>query len=750
MSSCETGTLSSRNSDGGYYDESKLELVKNRVLLDIRSRCDHGCNVEVSWSDVKLLWNLIYRHAYDLPPIDFSWEEKCMFLETVIYRGTCVPRYMESLERLLTEKYIDEAHAYGRFSSFDFDIFLADYVVYVCEVLFGMVSFDKKTEEWLCEPLKVEVEGEDREIPRYFLSVYYGNKELQESYDVSTWSGYMAILGFCIRWKSSLFSLGCISPGMKNFLDGPSRTAKVGDSIGLTMCMEAIYWSDERIRSRFDLTDPDQALGYLGWFIRYLESEINWCLRPEWVDDLLNMPSARFPDAASDGLTHLMEAVWCFDNEIRSIWDISNRDERRNYVQWFVGQHKDLMGGTVPEWVMDSLNTPIDAGLAYSDTDKSQISDVLANAEGLHGVNLVGWPRTEIGIGEDVRVAALALSSIDYPFIIQDAAQRIPPSPRQIDTGFEEYITEDPRFGVDIVFLDAATQYKYYSYDLFRNMQVGRIVVGVCPWELAVWPDSVAFSLDTLDYFWAATRFIYGAFEPYFETSRIALAPPAVVVPEDEIGDLVSFDGEGPFKFLTIFDGLSSIHRKNPMAVVEAFRLAFAGNNDVRLVVKMMNLREDNPDFERFMRMIGDDKRITVINKTMTHHELFELIRDVHCFVSLHRSEGFGRNIAESMILGRPVICSAYGGNVDFCFSDNSYLCEGKEIPVKPHEYAFSHGQKWFDASVEHAAALMKQVFDDPDEALVRARRAREYMMDFHSVKSAGNRYRELLARIGR
>jgi glycosyltransferase involved in cell wall biosynthesis len=36
-------------------------------------------------------------------------------------------------------------------------------------------------------------------------------------------------------------------------------------------------------------------------------------------------------------------------------------------------------------------------------------------------------------------------------------------------------------------------------------------------------------------------------------------------------------------------------------------------------------------------------------------------------FLSLQRSEGFGRGMAEALQLGVDVITTAYGGNTDFC-----------------------------------------------------------------------------------
>ena len=42
------------------------------------------------------------------------------------------------------------------------------------------------------------------------------------------------------------------------------------------------------------------------------------------------------------------------------------------------------------------------------------------------------------------------------------------------------------------------------------------------------------------------------------------------------------------------------------------------------------------------------------------------MIAGCDCYVSLHRSEGLGLTMAEAMSFGKPVIATAYSGNLDF------------------------------------------------------------------------------------
>ena len=56
----------------------------------------------------------------------------------------------------------------------------------------------------------------------------------------------------------------------------------------------------------------------------------------------------------------------------------------------------------------------------------------------------------------------------------------------------------------------------------------------------------------------------------------------------------------------------------------------------------------------------------------MTSAELTGLLANCDCYISLHRSEGFGFGPADAMGLGKPVITTAYSGVTDFCNSETA------------------------------------------------------------------------------
>jgi glycosyltransferase involved in cell wall biosynthesis len=108
------------------------------------------------------------------------------------------------------------------------------------------------------------------------------------------------------------------------------------------------------------------------------------------------------------------------------------------------------------------------------------------------------------------------------------------------------------------------------------------------------------------------------------------------------------------------------------------------------------------------------------------------------CYVSLHRAEGFGLTMAEAMAIGKPVIGTGYSGNVDFMNSENSYLVDYEMGLVGPECEIYPPEGEWAEPSVEHAAELMRRVYENPDEAMRIGERAREDIARALSPEATG------------
>jgi glycosyltransferase involved in cell wall biosynthesis len=118
-------------------------------------------------------------------------------------------------------------------------------------------------------------------------------------------------------------------------------------------------------------------------------------------------------------------------------------------------------------------------------------------------------------------------------------------------------------------------------------------------------------------------------------------------------------------------------------------------------------------------------------------------------YISLHRAEGFGLGMAESMYLGKPVIATNYSGNTDFTMPSNVCLVDCDLIPVKPGDYAYyEEGQVWAEPNIEQAAQYMRRLFADRKYAQELGQLAQKFIRQNHNYKTVGDRYNRRLKEI--
>ena len=161
-----------------------------------------------------------------------------------------------------------------------------------------------------------------------------------------------------------------------------------------------------------------------------------------------------------------------------------------------------------------------------------------------------------------------------------------------------------------------------------------------------------------------------------------------------------------------------------------------------------MNGDPKSPLWLSMVELIAGDKRIVVMNKVMDRDEVVGLFDVCDCFVSLHRSEGFGRGPAEAMYLGKPVIVTNYSGNTDFTLPDNSCLVDYKLIPVEEGQYPFYQDQVWADPDVEHASWYMRKVFEDHAFSKAIGIKGQEFIHQNFNQNVIGKRYADRLHKL--
>jgi len=253
-----------------------------------------------------------------------------------------------------------------------------------------------------------------------------------------------------------------------------------------------------------------------------------------------------------------------------------------------------------------------------------------------------------------------------------------------------------------------------------------------------------------VDETWGISSYTAGAYQNAPHPVR-TMTLPVSVGPVAEQGRAEFGLPEKPYLFVFAFDIHSSVSRKNPEGVIRAFQKAFPkeGADEVGLVIKV-NTSDARIDsltiLERLhsyaskhrawhavRRLAKKDPRIHIIGRSMRRPQVMALIRACDCFVSLHRAEGFGRCLAEALLLNRQLIATGYSGNMDFCAEPRVGLVRYHLRPLRPDEYFWSQGQMWAEPDIEHAAELMRDIRKNP-------RDTRDPHFDF-SPAAAGRRY---------
>jgi hypothetical protein len=84
------------------------------------------------------------------------------------------------------------------------------------------------------------------------------------------------------------------------------------------------------------------------------------------------------------------------------------------------------------------------------------------------------------------------------------------------------------------------------------------------------------------------------------------------------------------------------------------------------------------------------------------------LLRRAEALVSLHRAEGFGRNIAKALLLGRRVVVTDWSGNADMAAEPGYLGVPFRLRRLSDRDYVCGEGQVWADPDARGAARQMR------------------------------------------
>ena len=327
------------------------------------------------------------------------------------------------------------------------------------------------------------------------------------------------------------------------------------------------------------------------------------------------------------------------------------------------------------------------------------------------GINIAGYINGEFGIGEGVRANIRAAEAAGIPFTINNFTR----SPhRKQDTTYQNFSLDNPH-PVNLIQVNAdevATFIKHTDSSYFEN----KYNIGFWAWELPTFPSEWQPAFDNFHEIWTYSNHCAEAISavspiPVMKIMpSISLAQPAL---EREALNLPKHK----FIFLFVFDFSSRIERKNPLAVIQAFKQAFGEDDRVLLIVKSSNSKNFSEAQASLNSAIANHSNIKHLDGYLSKGKINGLLYNCDCYVSLHRCEGFGLTMAEAMFYGKPVIATDYSSNTEFMNVGNSFCVKYKLIPIEQDCGPYKKGNVWAAADVEHAANLMRYVFNNSREA---------------------------------
>ena len=355
------------------------------------------------------------------------------------------------------------------------------------------------------------------------------------------------------------------------------------------------------------------------------------------------------------------------------------------------------------------------------------------------GVNVVGYLRAELGIGESARLMLDALTAGG----ISHATASVDRYLQSRQGAAYSASAADAPFDTTLLCVNAdmtPTVAASVPSLLARSYRIG-----MWYWEVEDFPASQHDGFRHVDEVWVATDFVRRAIEPHSRVPVRTITPPLPQprpVPGRTRADLGL--PERPF-FLFTFDYLSTVERKNPWGLVDAFQTAFAPGSGPLLVIKSINSDRRPDQAERLRLRVAGSPDILLLEDYLDAADRDTLVALCDCFVSLHRSEGLGLTMAEAMALGKPVIATGYSGNLQFMTEANSFLVPWTPTSIPTGCEPYPAGGTWAEPDLAAAARLMRTVLTDPDLAAARGRQAAQDIRRLHSAELAG---RQVAARL--
>lgn len=265
---------------------------------------------------------------------------------------------------------------------------------------------------------------------------------------------------------------------------------------------------------------------------------------------------------------------------------------------------------------------------------------------------IIGYFAAPTGVGQIARNTLRLLEDYGIPMNIHI-----------LQTGFDdatlysEFASKPQMTGREtsvIAFVNADMWIEHLVKTRLINLEK-QFVVGIWAWEIETVPPYFRVAREYASKVYAISNFSAEALG-VFLGEEISIFPTYGNIP-------INFRQHGAKHekyILTRFDAKSVVKRKNPEAVLELWQLVEQDLAEYQLVIKSIDLKKIAS--HDLIKKIENSARVRLIDEVLEENENNLLLQKASAFVSLHRAEGLGLNLLESVAADVPTISTNYSG----------------------------------------------------------------------------------------
>jgi len=362
------------------------------------------------------------------------------------------------------------------------------------------------------------------------------------------------------------------------------------------------------------------------------------------------------------------------------------------------------------------------------------------------GLNIVGHFLSEHSMGDAARCSVRAADAAAVPTCL--VRLRIPLTSPQGDETVKARLLETMMYPVSLYHINVREAEEIEQYHGAGWMS-GRYSIAYWAWETREFPEDWVRHARCFDEIWCPSRFAAEAIQMRVPVPVLTM-PHVIEFPAPAGANVRAKFGlpERLFLFLFVFDLNSLAARKNPEAVVEAFRRTVSKNPATGLVLKTHNASRNAADMTRLREQIAGLPNVFLIDRTLPRHEVYELMTCCDAFVSLHHAEGFGLCVAEAMFLGKPAVSTDWSATAEYVTPQNGFPVRYRLARLEHHIDEYIRGSEWAEPDVEHAAWCMEQLAADPKLCAAFGAQAARDVRERFSAEAVGRRYARRLESI--